>query len=553
MQTLCKQCSAPFEITPDDLKFYEKISPEFAGKKELIPPPTLCPDCRMQRRFAFRNERKLYHRKCDATGRQIISAYSPNKPFRVFQREEWLSEKWDAVTFGRAFDFTKSFFKQYASLQQQVPALALSEYNNENCTYTNYVATSKNCYLIFGSVYCQDCYYGNPYYSVSCIDSLLIRNCELCCECITCEKCYGCAFCRDCVNCSDLFSCADCEGCSHCIGCTGLRNANYRIFNEPVSPEVFQEKKRDLTKYSTVCALRKKFEETRLRLPHRAAVLVQSEESTGNYIYQSKNIRSGYDVQRCHDCRHVAQLIDAKDCADCNFTEEEELCYEYFGSYHNQRQSFCFLNFSCADALNSSSCHACRSIFGCVGLQHKEYCILNMQYTKEEYETLVPKIIEHMRKTSEWGEFFPINISPFGYNETVAQDYFPLSKEDATKRGWAWEEQKDTESTYLGPIASIPDNIADADADVCQKIITCEATDKPFKIIPQELRIYRQLDIPLPRKCPEQRLKERLAARTPRTLWTRTCAKCSTKIQTTYAPDRPEIVYCESCYLSSVY
>jgi hypothetical protein len=27
----------------------------------------------------------------------------------------------------------------------------------------------------------------------------------------------------------------------------------------------------------------------------------------------------------------------------------------------------------------------------------KEYCILNKQYTKEEYEILVPKIIEHMK------------------------------------------------------------------------------------------------------------------------------------------------------------
>ena len=36
------------------------------------------------------------------------------------------------------------------------------------------------------------------------------------------------------------------------------------------------------------------------------------------------------------------------------------------------------------------------NIFGCVGVQNKQYCILNKQYTKEEYEALVPKIIEHM-------------------------------------------------------------------------------------------------------------------------------------------------------------
>ena len=31
-------------------------------------------------------------------------------------------------------------------------------------------------------------------------------------------------------------------------------------------------------------------------------------------------------------------------------------------------------------------------------LRNKSYCILNKQYTKEEYEELVPKIIEHMMK-----------------------------------------------------------------------------------------------------------------------------------------------------------
>ena len=30
----------------------------------------------------------------------------------------------------------------------------------------------------------------------------------------------------------------------------------------------------------------------------------------------------------------------------------------------------------------------------------------------------------------EWGEFFPSSISPFGYNETVAQDYYPMTREE---------------------------------------------------------------------------------------------------------------------------
>ena len=54
-----------------------------------------------------------------------------------------------------------------------------------------------------------------------------------------------------------------------------------------------------------------------------------------------------------------------------------------------------------------------------------------------------------MRASGEWGEFFPIEISPFGYNETVAQEYFPLSKDDCGEQGWAWREDEET-SSYHG-------------------------------------------------------------------------------------------------------
>ena len=65
MQKTCTQCSAPFEITDDDLKFYNSVSPTFAGKKYSVPPPKMCPECRFQRRLMFRNDRNFYHRKSD--------------------------------------------------------------------------------------------------------------------------------------------------------------------------------------------------------------------------------------------------------------------------------------------------------------------------------------------------------------------------------------------------------------------------------------------------------------------------------------------------------
>ena len=78
---ICKHCEAEFEITDKDLEFYEKISPIFDWKKYLIPSPTLCPDCRQQRRLSFRNDKKIYKTKCNKCEKNIVSVYSPDKNF----------------------------------------------------------------------------------------------------------------------------------------------------------------------------------------------------------------------------------------------------------------------------------------------------------------------------------------------------------------------------------------------------------------------------------------------------------------------------------------
>lgn len=83
------------------------------------------------------------------------------------------------------------------------------------------------------------------------------------------------------------------------------------------------------------------------------------------------------------------------------------------------------------NVLYSLHCSASSNLFGCIGLRNKEYCIFNKQYTKEEYNALVPQIIEHMKKTGEWGKFFHPSLSPFGYNETVANEYFPVKNVQA--------------------------------------------------------------------------------------------------------------------------
>jgi hypothetical protein len=160
-----------------------------------------------------------------------------------------------------------------------------------------------------------------------------------------------------------------------------------------------------------------------------------------------------------------------------------------------------------------------------------------------------------MRKTGEWGEFFPVELSSFPYNVTLAADAFPLTKEDVERRGWRWREEIDEKpkASKIIPAEKLPDSIDEIPDDILNWAIECECSKRPFKIIKQELEFYREMRLPIPHFHPDERHRRRMALRNPRKLWKRNCMKCQTKIQTTYAPERPEIVYCEECYLKHVY
>ncbi|MFA5359254.1 MAG: zinc-ribbon domain containing protein [Patescibacteria group bacterium] len=71
----CIVCQKEFTISNDDQGFYNKIA---------VPEPKRCPECRLLGRLAFRNERNLYRRKCDATGKEIISLYQPQSAYKIY-------------------------------------------------------------------------------------------------------------------------------------------------------------------------------------------------------------------------------------------------------------------------------------------------------------------------------------------------------------------------------------------------------------------------------------------------------------------------------------
>ncbi len=237
----CRISGQEFFVTDKDLEFYDKVSPIFGGKKYSIPSPTLCPEEREKRRLAFRNERNLYQRKCDKTEQDIISIYSPDKPFPVYEQSIWWGDVWNPEEYGRDFDFSRPFFPQFEELHRVVPKLNVMTSQNENCNYTHLTANNKNCYLIFECSNNEDCYYGLwMQQSKDCIDCDYIHQCEHCYQVSDCYNCYELCYSRDCHNCRDSYFMEHCIGCQKCFGCLNLKNKQYHIYNREVTPAQFE-------------------------------------------------------------------------------------------------------------------------------------------------------------------------------------------------------------------------------------------------------------------------------------------------------------------------
>ncbi len=580
----CQNCKAQFTIEPDDFSFYEKIH---------VPPPTFCPQCRLQRRMSWRNERSLYKRKCQAPGHseEMISAYDPASPFVTYDAPYWWSDAWDPLTYGRAYDFNRPFLLQFRELMERVPLLTLVNINAVNSEYANWADGNKNCYLVFGVGWNENISYASrSMNSKDSLDIFVANKNELCYECVNCAESYRLLWSVNSKNCTDSAFLYDCRNCSNCFGCANLVSKSYHIFNQPYSKEEYGKKLKefDLGSRSEVERIRKKFEEeVYANAIHRYASIVASTGSTGDNVNNSKNCKFCFDIYRnVEDSKYQMGSLELKDSYDGIGQYKTDLSAENVDNNIGSREVSSVTIYNSHDIHYSLNCHASSNLFGCIGLRSKQYCILNRQYTKEEYDELIPKIIEHMDampyqdtrgRHYRYGDFFPIELSPFAYNETIAQEYFTFDEKETVHNGYRWRNPDQKNYAITKSSADLPDHIKDVSDAITNEVIGCahkgtckEQCTAAFKIVPHEIQFYRKLGIPIPVLCPNCRHYARLKKRNPMKLWHRQCTcdyrvypntakhthhltgRCPNEFETSYAPERKEIVYCEQCYKSEV-
>ena len=456
------------------------------------------------------------------------------------------------MEYGRSFDPSKSLFDQLKALQSVTRHRTLSINHSENSEYCNNNICLKNCYLVFNSSWSEDCMYcERSIRTKDCIDCTESPSCELCYGCTACTHCYAIRSSEFCEDCSESSFLAFCRSCRNCFGCVNLRHREYCIWNEQKTKEEYEAFKQSLqrTSYRAQQALQERFAEWCMQHPRPGVIHRFSEHSTGNFLISVRNVENGFFVSDAEDCKHCFAVYEgAKDCREFSFFGlRAELLYECvqcgINDHHELFCLDCWENNS--DLMYCMMCHGCKHCFGCVGLQKKHYCILNTQYTKDEYETLVPRIIEHMRTTGEWGEFYPIPFSSIPYNHSVAQRYFPLSQKNVGDVGGFWYEEHAANAIGGVDAAQLPDGLPTNDDPI---IVKSAASGRPFKITSQEIKRYRQFAVPLPRMTYDERMEERAKKLGGVKLYERTCAKTGKPILTTYPPESPYILWDRDVY-----
>ena len=564
----CRASWKEFPIYQSDLEFYDRVSPTFDvsedyvrefleknndikdnfeykdGKlKAKIPAPTLCPEERERRRFAFRNETSLYINTCKHSCKSIISIFSPDKPNKVYDQDYWWTFARDVVN---PLNDSPSFKDNYPYLLSNIPVPSRSILNNENCDYLNEVRDSKDSYMCFNCIGNDKCLYTYLWYSndVSCVDCDAIDRCSFCYDSVQLTSCTQVFHSKKCINCSFSSYLYNCIGCNNCFNCVNLNNKSYCINNKQYTKEEYEKelkeaKKEDLT-FSNIC-----WNQT------------ESDMSFGNELMWCKNCRFVSWLTNCENVRYTRDMQNMSDSYDSKWINSSLTIETYFtwGCHHCW---FLQESRSNTDVRYSLYCHNSDHLLGCVGLQNKSYCIFNKQYTKEEYNSLAPVVISGMIRDNIRWEYFNPQLSFFGYNETIAMESYPLTKKEALERWYKWSDYESPAPVVekFVPWEKLPKQwckiIQEKKPDILKKIldyaIVRDVSKKPFRVTKQEIDFYLKFDLPLPTKHPNIRHQERFSKKDPTMMHLIHCDSCGEEMLSVHLSWEWNRVLCEKCF-----
>lgn len=547
-------CESQFLLEEGDIEMLKLLR---------VPPPNFCPTCRRIRRMVHMGTIHLFKRPCNAPEHteMMISIFSKECPFPVYDFKYFISEEFNAFTFGVKYIESESPLSQLWDVRKifPVPSFLNRDLLSINSEYTNGGRDLKNGYYTSGCFHSEDVWYSNLVNkSKSIMDSRTIHGSEYVYNSAYSKNLYKCSFTYFSKECSDSMFLYDCRNCTDCFGCVNLRNKKYHVFNKELTKEEYEEflksvyplSREKLATYST------KFWDLVHRLPMNASQNTQTENSTGILLSRSKNVYDAIHSENSENVRHVDGALSHKDSMDFLFSggHSNNLYMTTNIGSESSKVKFSISSKFCLESefiFNSKNLSNC---FMCFGLENKSFCILNQQYTQEEYWPLVDTIKTEMLKRGEYADGVGLEFSAQAYNFSLAHIAFPLS-EDVIRslRGYVGKEQEaNTNGIEIIPAESIPETINEVTDEITIKALCCSLSAKPFKIIQTELDFYRRMQLPLPNIHPTIRTNTMYHLGAVGKKYNAKCTKCNKDILSIFDPKDEYNLYCESCYQKEV-
>ncbi len=481
-----------------------------------------CKLCSWKRKLAFENEYNVYKRKCDATGKQIVSVYDEGTLFPVYDRQYWISDDWNLPEMD--YDESRSFLEQYLELSRKVPRPSSNCVNAENSEYAHLVFDSKSCYLSF-QVFLSEKVIG-CYRVVRMRDSVNCFFCsesELLCECANCHKSYNLKFCEDSEDCSDGAFLFDCRGCRNCFMCFNLRNKEYFFKNQKLSKEDYEEKMKeyDLSDNAKKNKAKEEFESLRSQFIVKGSHQINCENCFGDYLVDCKGCKEIYFSDGCVDSLNVLRGTEDINSFDAVVGGKIELCYNVLQPGYSYKCAFGISCNHCNEIYLSEYCDYCDNCIGCISLKRGKYCIFNKKYGEEEYKRLKQHIFAELNERNGFEEFFNPKASPFKYEETIADLYFPSSNFSGKKM--CYEERK------------------------------CAFCSRGLKFGEAECGIYEKIGVSLPEACFNCRIQLMSRPYSVVEMEKASCVKCGKEVYKGKSSRKFGKLYCEECYRGEVY
>ena len=589
----CIYCGENFIIT--DLE--EELLQKYRFKN-----PEHCPTCNFKILNSYINDKHLYNRIDSQSWKKIISIFSEDFDWKVIDAKDYRNFIVDDWGFYFKKEIWENIFSDFFELNKIFPHSARLIYPGlENSDFSSHVGWSKNLYLsycVFAN--CEDIFYSfrvlgwckNIFSSYNIVWSSNIYNSA------NVSNSFNISYSECIVNSSNLLYCSDINNSSNCIFSFNQVNSKYKIFNKQYSKEEYKkiekeiiEKIKNKKEFNVLLNNYKNFQKN--ELVKESLSLNNNEKVIWDTVYNSKNSFNVFTGNSLENCVNIMTSWVSSDDKIINIINSIELwwnCENAIWSNNFWINAYnIFFSFWVAEKSKniyySVDIESCEEMMFCVWLKNKKYCILNKQYEKQEYFEKKEEIINKLIIENKWWDSLWLEFKKFPYNDTLSYDYFKINKiinfdKSETivdeNSNWTitiledkfiskaildlgWEKKIDIIFRTKNKEINIPENantilsknlpnIDDVNSDILKKVIICEISWRPFRIIEQELEFLKKKGFPLPKIHHELRIEKLVNSRPFWQLFIQKCDKCWEDTPSIFKQKPEYKTYCESCY-----